>query len=200
MFFSLSTVIQWLIHYRYFLFFPIVVVEGPIITIVAGFLASLGQMNFYMAYILAFTGDLVGDSMYYCLGRWGSNPYLARWIKQLGLTKEKLAHLESYFVRHAGKTLILTKFTQGIGFAVLIAAGLARVPYRKFLWYNFLPTIPKSMILLLVGFYYGKAYLRINDYLNYVSFTIFSLVLFYILVYFLGGRLLNKIFHSSVER
>jgi membrane protein DedA with SNARE-associated domain len=199
MFFSLPAAIQWLLHYKYFLFFPIVVVEGPIITIIAGFLSSLGQMNFYLAYLLAVAGDLTGDSLYYCLGRWGGNPYLARWIKYLGLTKERLAHLEGYFSHHAGKTLVLTKFTQGIGFAVLTAAGLAKVPYRKFLWYNLLPTIPKSFVLLLVGFYYGKAYLRINEYLNYTSFVIFSLVLFYLLVYFLGRKLLNRIFHFSVE-
>ncbi len=198
MFFPLLVVIQWLLHYKYFLFFPVVVVEGPIITIIAGFLSSFGQMNFYLAYVLAIAGDLTGDSMYYCLGRWGNNPYLARWIRYLGLNKERLAHLEGYFSRHAGKTLVLTKFTQGIGFAVLTAAGLAKVPYGKFICYNLLPTIPKSFILLLIGFYYGKAYLRIDEYINYVSFAIFSLALFYLLVYFLGRKLLNRIFHFSV--
>lgn len=197
MFFPLPVLVQWLLHYKYFLFFPIVVIEGPIITIIAGFLSSLNQMNFYIAYALAIAGDLTGDSMYYCLGRWGGSSYLARRIKYLGLTKERAAHLEGYFSRHVGKTLVLTKFTQGIGFAVLTAAGLAKVPYRKFLWYNLLPTIPKSFVLLLIGFYYGKAYLRIDEYINYVSFAIFSLALFYLLIYFLGRKLLNRIFHFS---
>jgi membrane protein DedA with SNARE-associated domain len=174
--------------------------EGPIITIIAGFLVSLGQMNFYIAYILAVAGDLIGDTMYYCLGRWGGRKYLARWIKYTGLTEERLTHLEGYFSRHAGKTLVATKFTQGIGFAVLTAAGLAKVPYRKFIFYNLLPTIPKSFTLLLVGFYYGKAYLKINEYLNYASFAVFSLVFFYFLIYFLGRKLLNKVFHFEIEK
>ena len=40
-----ATVISWLLAYRYAILFPLVIIEGPIVTILAGFLASLGQFN-----------------------------------------------------------------------------------------------------------------------------------------------------------
>jgi membrane protein DedA with SNARE-associated domain len=48
--FSLIQVIGWLVHYKYVVLFPIMVVEGPIITVLAGFLASLGSLNLLAAY------------------------------------------------------------------------------------------------------------------------------------------------------
>jgi membrane-associated protein len=51
----------------------------------------------------------------------------------------------------------------------LVAAGLARMPYKKFLYYNSVATIPKSLLLLILGFYAGAAYLRFTKYFDEVA-------------------------------
>jgi membrane protein DedA with SNARE-associated domain len=61
---SLTEVVQWLLYYKYFVLFPIMVVEGPIITIIAGFLVSLGHLNGLAAYAVLVAGDVTGDSIY----------------------------------------------------------------------------------------------------------------------------------------
>ena len=43
-----ATVLTWLLAYRYVILFPLVVIVGPIVTILAGFLASLGQFNLFI--------------------------------------------------------------------------------------------------------------------------------------------------------
>ena len=45
--FLTTHVIPGLLQYKYVFLFPAVVIEGPIITIVAGFLASLGFFNVF---------------------------------------------------------------------------------------------------------------------------------------------------------
>ena len=101
-------------------------------------------------------GDIVGDIMHYALGYYGRQRFVKRWGRFLGITLERVERLEKHFEKHSGKTLIIGKLSQGVGAVVLVAAGIARVPFRKFFLYTFIPTLPKSLIRLLIGYYSGK--------------------------------------------
>ncbi len=173
--FSLEQITQWLITYKYFLIFPLMVIEGPIITVISGFLASLGYLTLLPIYILVVLGDLVGDTIYYTLGYWGREKLLDMWGGSfLGITKERINKLEVHFDKHRGKTLILGKITHAIGVVFLFAAGLAKVPYLEFLCFNLIATMPKSFVLLLMGYYFGQAYPVINKDLGLVSVFILA--------------------------
>ncbi len=182
--FSYTQIIAWLLQYRYAVIFPIMVVEGPIITVIASFLASQGYFNVFIVYAMSIAGDLTGDSIYYAIGRYGRKLLINRWGHYIGLTKERMHAAEHYFEHHAGKTLITAKLTHGAGFFVLHAAGASRMPYWRFLWYNFLGNIPKSLVFVLIGYYFGSMYAQIDSYLSYVSvLVILAAVLFLSIVY-----------------
>ena len=166
---SLSEIFILLDNYKYLFLFPIVVIEGPIITVIAGLLVSLGHLNIFITYAVIVFGDMVGDSLYYVIGFYGRLGFVERWGHFLGMTKERVVKIENHFTNHTGKTLITGKLTHFAGAVILVAAGVAKVPYWKFIWYNFLPTIPKSLALLLLGYYFGKAYQQIDSYFNYIA-------------------------------
>ncbi|HSB80935.1 MAG TPA: DedA family protein [Candidatus Methylomirabilis sp.] len=184
----LGQVLRWLIQYRYLLMFPIMVVEGPIITVIAGFQVSLGHLNFFATYALAVTADLLGDSLYYIAGRVGAKGFVGRWGKYLRVTWVQIDRVKRHFERHVGKTLLLGKLTHGAGGLILLAAGVAEVPYIVFLWFNLLGTLPKSLIFLLVGFYFGHGYQRINAYLDDVALVTISVVFLASLGFFFYGN------------
>jgi len=50
-----------LLTYKYLILIPLAVVEGPIITVIAGFLITLGYMNIFLVYLIVIAGDLAGD-------------------------------------------------------------------------------------------------------------------------------------------
>src|SRR6266498_108866 len=169
MIFTFPQLISWLEHYKYFVLFPIVVVEGPIITIIGGFLASLGYLRLTIALPVVVAADLVGDSIYYAFGRWGGRRFIDRWGHYFGATAERVEKLEGHFHRHQGKTLVIGKLSHAVVIVILLAAGVARVPYGKFVWYNFIGTLPKSLLFLLIGYYFGRSYEQFNAYLNYYA-------------------------------
>ncbi len=173
----LTQILPPLIHYRYILLFPIMVVEGPIITIIAGFLVSLGSLDFPITYAVAVTADLAGDTLYYLVGRFGANRVVDRWGKYLAVSWEQIDKLKRHFERHVGRTLLMGKLTHGAGGLILLAAGVAEVPYLLFFWFNLLGTLPKSLVLLLVGYYFGHGYQSINRYLNEVALLTICLVM-----------------------
>jgi membrane protein DedA with SNARE-associated domain len=58
----------------------------------------------------------------------------------------------------AGAMLLFGKLTHSAGFAVLLAAGAARVDLRRFLAFNLLGTLPKVLVLVLLGYWFGRLY------------------------------------------
>ena len=197
MIFPLQVVFQWIVSYRYLVLFPIMVVEGPIITIIAGFLISLGYLDGPAVYVLLVTGDVTGDSIYYAIGRWSKGPIFGKWGHFLGLTERRIKMLETHFYRHRTKTLLIGKWSHAIGAPILAAAGLARVPYGQFLLINFLATLPKTLLLLLIGFYFGRSYNRIADYLDYTAIGMIVLAVLLVGLYVAMKKISKDFFNKG---
>lgn len=189
---SFQKIIILLTAYKYFFLFPVAIVEGPIVTIIAGLLSSLGHLNVFIAYIVIVVADIVGDCIYYAFGYFGRQRFVERWGRFLGITAEHVKRLEAHFAKHSGKTLIIGKLTHAIGGVVLVTAGVAKVPFWRFVWYNFISTLPKSLILLLIGYYLGESYAKISTYLDYTAIGTVALTLIFITVYFVMRNMSKK--------
>jgi len=197
MFFTLANAISWLTQYGYSILFPITIIEGPIITVIAGFLAAQGIFNIFAVYAVVVIGDVAGDAIYYGIGRWGGLKFINRWGRFIGLNAEKLTDLENHFASHSGKTLIFGKLSHAIGAPILVAAGIAKIPFLKFINFNFWATLPKSLLLVAIGYYFGQAYAQINKYINYGSAGIFVIILALIGGYAIMVRLSRKKEHEG---
>lgn len=180
MVFSLQEVITLIDQYKYAILFPLIAVEGPITMVIAGFLASAGFLNVFLVYLIAVSGDLAGDCLYYAVGRYGGRELIKRWGRFLRIKPEKIEEVEQHFDRRGGKTLVWGKLTQAVGSIILIAAGISKMPVKDFIWYNFIATLPKALVLVLLGFYFGQAYTSINSFFK--LFGVISLGLTIILI------------------
>ena len=174
------TTLDWMsatiTSYGYAALFVAAVVEGPIATVIGAFLASLGFLDVALVYAVAVAGDLIGDLLLYGVGRSGWMP-LGAWRRPLSArNQQRLAALKGRFRAHPGATLVFGKLTHAAGFLILLAAGAARVPVATFLGYNLLGTLPKSAAFMLIGYFAGAAYSRINSYLWIFSAVSFPLI------------------------
>lgn len=148
---------------------PIAILEGPIITVIAGYLAHLGAFNPVAAYVVIVLADLVGDTLFYLFGRSGVGWLSPRWRARLGLSDERLVGLTDHFRDRGGRTLIVGKLTHTLGALALIAAGVVHMRFLPFLWYNFIATLPKSLFFLGLGYGLGVAYKRVDAYIFWFS-------------------------------
>lgn len=153
----LAYTVQLIIHFRYAVLFPAVVLEGPIATVIAGLLISHGQLQFGISYLVVVVADTMADIGYYLLGLFGQARLAERFKARLGITTEHLTALEQSFQNNGIKPFLASKLIHGPGVAVLVAAGVARMPLLRFLMYNIPVTLVKSLLLLFVGYYFGQA-------------------------------------------
>jgi membrane protein DedA with SNARE-associated domain len=173
--------IQLLLTYKYLILVPLAIIEGPITSVVAGFLSTSGIFNLLFVFPIMVMGDMVGDSIFYGLGRFGSG-ILHKYGHRVGATPEKLAEAKVYFANNHHKALIMSKLIHGIGLSGLIVAGSLKVPYPRYIKTCTLIAIGQSFIFLTLGVFFGKAFSVIGKYLNYYAAGVSVIALFIIIL------------------
>ncbi len=180
--------LQLMQSYGLLLLAPVAILEGPIVTVIAGYLAHLGVFSIYAAFVVVVLADLVGDLMLYWLGRSGINWLSPRWRARLGLSDERLTSLCDHFSQRGGRTLVVAKLTHSLGLVALVAAGVSRMAVLPFLWYNLLATLPKSLFFLIVGYTLGYAYRQVNAYIFWLSLVPLAIALIFGIHWYLRRR------------
>lgn len=145
----------FLIAHGSVLILPLSVIEGPVVTIVTGFLAAQGYFDLRWALFLLVCGDLIGDVIYYWIGRTGITP-LRVLGRRIGVRGTISPDLQQQMKQNATRMLLIGKWTHSIGCLVLAGAGMLRVPLPRFLLVNLLATLPKSAVLLGAGYFAGE--------------------------------------------
>lgn len=165
-----SPIISWLLAYRYPIAYPLALFEGPIVMMVSGFLVRTGFFAFWPIYVVLIAGDLTGDVLWYFVGRYGGRPFLLKYGYFLNVTPENVERAESFFHAHQGKILFISKLTTGFGFAIatLIAAGAARVPFKKYFFINFGGEFIWCGLLMAVGYFLGHLYTYVDKGLQWM--------------------------------
>lgn len=156
---------------------PLALLEGPMVSVVAGYAVSLGALPLRGVLITLVLADLAGDAILYAIGRFGAGRIPPHWLRRAGVTRRHLARLTLGFRSHDLRLLMLGKLTHAAGFAVLLAAGAARMPFARFLLANLVLTIPKSAAFVMIGWVFGLA-LPLGDGWLWPALTLAAIALF----------------------
>ena len=167
---NLSDIPHLLTTYQYFILFPLSIIEGPILTVVAAFLTTLGIMKLSIVYLVVVLGDVVGDTVVYSIGRWGGSK-LGRFEGFLRITPEKIESTKEYFNAHYYRAIFVSKFFHGIGAAGLLTAGILKTPYLRYILLCSSVSAIQSGALLFLGVVFGHMYVQISKYMDYYAMT-----------------------------
>ncbi|MDD5652486.1 MAG: VTT domain-containing protein, partial [Candidatus Moranbacteria bacterium] len=131
-------IFDFMSHHGYWIILPLMVIEGPVATIIAATLAALGAFNVLVVFMLSVLGDVVGDVILYGAGyKWGIG-FVKNFGKYIGITENLVVRMEKYFQKHGGKTIFTVKSTTGLCWAAFTAAGIVKMDFWRFLKYSVL--------------------------------------------------------------
>ena len=135
---------------------PVTIIEGPVATVIAGWLIKIGALPILPTFAAVLAGDVIGDLLYYALGHQGLRRMPERWRARLGLNERRIMALSARFDRDGMAFLIAAKLTHGAGAPVLAAAGMAGMRLLPFLLANTAAGGVKAAALLTVGYILGQ--------------------------------------------
>lgn len=172
----------------YVLLAVFVAVEGPIATLAAAIASSGGYLDPVFVFLSASFGNLTADILWYSLGYAGKLEWLIHHGKWLGITEESVERLKQDINNHVGKVLFVAKLTLGLVVPTLVAAGLARVPWKRWAGALFGAEFIWTGGLVLAGYYYGQYVLRIEKGLEWLSIGSGILLVAVLIFYFARRR------------
>ena len=146
----------------------LVAIEGPVATLLGAAAASAGLMRPWLVFLAAATGNLSADSLWYLLGYAGKLEWALRFGRRLGLQPEVLERLEQGMHEHAAKILFIAKLTVSFMIPSLIAAGLVKVPWRRWFPALFAGEMIWTGSLMLIGYYATEAIKRVEQGVEYM--------------------------------
>ncbi|MCX6788630.1 MAG: DedA family protein [bacterium] len=191
-----SAILALIIKYKYLIIFPIAVLEGPLISMAVGFLIYSGYLNAFFAFTLLILADLVGDSLYYSIGRFGRKTFIHKYGRYIGINEERVLKLETQFEHHHWKIIAVGK-TQAVGSLILVAAGIANAPFKKFLWYNLLGTVPKTLIFVFIGYFFSHGFEAITSFSNSIGIISIGMSVALLIFYIVFKMYLKKKSHLN---
>ncbi len=140
-------------------FFP-----GDSLLFTAGFLASQGFLNIWILAIGCFIAAISGNTIGYLIGhRFGRKLFEQK--DTFFFKKGHLKKAHAFYEKHGGKTIVLAQFVPVIRAFAPVAAGIAEMHYRMFIFYNVIGAFFWAIGVTVAGYYLGRAIPNVDHYL-----------------------------------
>lgn len=185
---------HFFIVYGYFLAVPVMVVEGPVATMIMAGLAARGFFNIFIVLALGMSADLISDYLYYQIGARGGQSVLPKVAKYLRLDLSAAEKFEKHFENHGNRTVFAAKLLPGLVPPVFILAGIVKYPIAKL----YEAAVPAGFLwtagLCLIGYYLGRYVHNVQRLLSGAGLVLAGAVLAFLLYQFYFGKKLAKRF------
>lgn len=152
-------------HYGLWVVFGIVFLEvaglpfipGETALITAAALASHGHGSIVLIIGLAVAAAVLGALTGYVVGhRWGRE-VLSRWPWFERLSRKGVDRSQAFFDSHGGKAVFLGRFVPVVRATLGWMAGVARMPFARFMLWNILGAVAWGCGIGLLAYYVGEA-------------------------------------------
>lgn len=183
------TITPAIARFKYTALFAVAIPEGPLLAVFAGFLIRRGELVLLPTYIILVLGNILPDILCYIIGRnWGREKIIGKYGARFPVIKEHYALVEHLWTEHFKKTITLSKLAYGLSTPFLMSAGIAGIPFRKYIHWTILTDVCTIGTLIGLGFTFGQAYTIVDRYFNYASIMVALLFV----CFFLGYRFVTK--------
>ena len=165
-------------------------IPGETALIAFGVLASQGHYSIAAVIAVAAAGAIVGDNLgYWVIGREAGPALFRRW-RWLGTRVDRaLPRAERTIARYGGRAVFFGRFVAVLRYTVAWVAGLAHMPWGRFLFWNAAGGIAWAALVGLAAYYGGRA---LADAITRYGLYGFAVVAGVIVVGWLVGRVLQR--------
>lgn len=183
-FFSLETIQEIARQYGYWAVFFGICLEnaglplpGETITLVGGFLAGSGELNYWRVLGTAIAGAVIGDNFGYWFGRIGGWPFLLQVGRLFRIGEAQLLDVKAQFSENAARAVFFGRFVAFLRIFAGPLAGIAEMPYPQFIACNLAGAAVWASVMVTIAFFFGRI-IPLEQLVSLVArFAILALVL-----------------------
>lgn len=166
---------------------------GDYLLFMAGLLCSSGMIDVSLGTLMVsvMAAGILGNYTGYWFG-YRTGPMLFNKNDSLFFKKRYVIIAEEFYAKHGGMALVLGRFFPIVRTFAPIFAGVVKVEFKKFTIYNFAGSITWVSTFILSGYFLGRRYPQLKDYLQYVVFGLIIVTTIPLLIAFFKKRLAKQ--------
>jgi membrane-associated protein len=150
------------------------VLPGETVAVLGGVAAKFGHVSLVGVLAVVIGAAIVGDSVGYEVGRVLGPRVIAH--RYLAARRERLEAAQQFLARRGGTAVFLGRWVAFFRAVMPALAGSARMPYRRFLFFNAAGGIVWGAVVVLLGYAAGASYKSIEGYLGQGSAAVVAAV------------------------
>jgi membrane protein DedA with SNARE-associated domain len=178
----------------------IIPIPSPLILMAAGYILLDSSLTLTQAIsqslliivIPAATAGTIGSFFPYYIGHFARRKS-TRWQDYVGIKKHHIKYLEKRMEKNSFTYIVLSRAVIIIPMSfVSFVAGFLQLPKKKFAIATFVGTIPRALILSLLGWYFGNTFTNVAEGLGLIENIILVLIVF-VIAFFLIKNIRKRI-------
>lgn len=167
---------------------------GDSLLFVAGLLSDTEylDMNVGILIVLLIIAAVSGSTVGYLTGRWAGR-FLVNRPDSIFFKKKYLDITQAFYQKHGMMAFILGRFLPIVRTFVTIIAGMVKIDFPKFVFFNFLGATIWIVVMVLSGHFLGRLFPQITMYLEIIVVGMILVSAIPVIVtYFKNRKLLAK--------
>lgn len=143
----------------------------------AGFLVGEGRFTLFGIAIAGGIGSVVGSVITYFIGMYGGRPLVEKYGKYIFMSKHDLDLADKFFAKYGLAATFIGRILPVFRTFISIPAGIARVPFLKFIFYTFIGSVIWSYALGYFGLKLGQRWLELRERAHSLDYIIAGLII-----------------------
>ncbi len=156
---------------------------SEIILPMAGWMVSRGEFTLVGATLAGVLGCVVGSIVAYAVGVAGGRPLLERYGKYVLISMHDLDVADGWFKKHGEAAIFFSRMLPVVRTFISLPAGIARMPFGRFVLYSALGSLPWSFALVYAGKTLGDNWVQVRTVLSKLDYPIGAIIIVLIALY-----------------
>ena len=145
---------------------------GETALVAAAVLASQGKLEIWLVILIGVASAIVGDNIGYLCGRKFGRSVFTAPGPGMNHRIRAIRAGDQFFDRHGAKAVFIGRWIALVRFATAWLAGINRMPFKQFFFWNALGGITWGVTYGLVGYYGGQAAAHVLAEAGIVGFVV----------------------------
>lgn len=135
-----------------FVFTPFL--PGDSLLFAAGAFAAIEAFNIWILLVVLWLAAFLGDTANYWIGHFFGQKLIDN--PRVPINQDHIDKTQAFYHRHGGKTIFLARFIPIIRTFAPFVAGVGKMKYTRFLYYNVLGGFVWVFLFTLAGYFFGN--------------------------------------------
>lgn len=175
-------------------------IPSELIFPLAGFVGFKSNFTYFETFLMASSGAVgatIGAIVIYLVSFKIGRIAIVKLGKYVFVNEKKIESAERWFEKYGVYAVFLGRMAPGVRELISVPAGIARMPFAKFVTFTFLGSLIWSVILVFLGYFLGDSWESLSetlsDYFTVISVLVLLSIAIVIFYYVYYGKRRNRI-------